>query len=82
MSTAVSELEYSRGFEAQDFEAPRAHRAARGFGVAIVAREHRVEAFFVEQHVQRLAQAVEQVRRRRVGKEAVLVRPSISSHDQ
>ena len=61
------------GVLAEDLEAPGAHRAARGFRVAVVAREDVREAFFLE-HRDRLAQAVEQVGGRRVGKEAVGVR--------
>ena len=45
ISTAVSEPLYSAGFGAEDLEPPGAHGAARGFGVARVAREHVLEPF-------------------------------------
>jgi hypothetical protein len=57
---------------APDLEAPRARRPAHALGMAIVAREHAVEALLV-QHVDGLGQAVEQVGGGRVGEEALLV---------
>src|SRR5580700_2951261 len=57
---------------AQDFEAPGAHRAPRRFGEPGVAGEYVVEAFLV-QHVDRYGEALQHLRRRRVGKEADLV---------
>ena len=53
-------------------EAPGLHRAARRFGEAVVAREHVVEAFLV-QHLDADDEAVQHLRRRRVGEEADLV---------
>jgi len=57
---------------AQDLEAPGADRRADGVGQARVPLEHLLEPL-LEEHVERLAQAVEHVRRRRVGEEAILV---------
>src|SRR5262249_46361997 len=51
---------------------PPAHGVARGFGEQRVAADRRVEAF-LEEHVQRLAQAEEQVLRRRAS--VLLVMP-------
>src|SRR5215813_10409521 len=58
--------------EREDLEPPSTHRASRRLPVALVARENGVEAFFLEEHGERLAQAVKQVRRRRVREVAVL----------
>ncbi len=55
---------------ALDLEAPGAGRLAGRRAVARMAREHVVEAFLV-QHRDRLAQAADQVARRRVGEEAL-----------
>src|SRR5436190_6448950 len=57
--------------EREYLEAPPAHRAPRRFGMALVAGEYRLHALFVE-HLQRLGEAVEQVRGRRVREVAVL----------
>ena len=43
-----------------NFQPPRVHRTARGFGMAVVAFEYVVEAFLFE-HGDAFAQAVEQV---------------------
>jgi len=58
-----------RGVGGDDVEAPRLHRGARGAAEALVACDDGVEPLF-PQHGERLAQAIEDVGRRRVGEEA------------
>ena len=50
-----------------------AHRAARRFGVALVAREHVGQTLLFDQHFNRLGQPVKQIGGRRVGEVAALV---------
>src|SRR5690348_7724033 len=54
---------------AKDLEAPGSHGAPRSLGVPVMTREDIVQAFLPE-HLKRLAQPVEQIRRRRERKEA------------
>src|SRR5438309_6615556 len=58
--------------ERKHFQTPGADGAARRLRMALVPREDRVEALFVEQHAERFAQAVEQIGRRRIGEIAGL----------
>jgi hypothetical protein len=59
--------------EREHLEAPRLDGGARGGGVARMAGEGGRQPLLAQQHRERLAQAVEQVRRRRIGPEAGLV---------
>jgi hypothetical protein len=57
------------GVFSHDVEAPRARGGPSCFAVPRVTLEHVLESFFIE-HAQRFAQAVEKIRRRRVGKKS------------
>ena len=61
-----------RRLEADHLEPPRRHGATRRLGVARVARVHDRQPLLAE-HAQRLAQAVEQIRGRRVREDPLLV---------
>src|SRR4029453_8268319 len=56
----------------ENLQAPSLHRAACCFSMTLMAREDVVESFF-EKHTDCLAQAIEQIGTRRVGKEAALI---------
>src|ERR1700736_6753218 len=64
-----------RGIETEYLEAPRPHGATRRFCVPIMTFEDVLESFFLHQHLERLPQAIEQVRCGRVRKKSALVRP-------
>src|SRR4051812_5884548 len=56
----------------EDLESPCAHRAPGRFAVALVACENGIEAFLVEEHLERFAQPIEEIGRRRVRKVALI----------